>query len=57
MRDCDTCAVHGHGSLSGEWPDGHVFAGIRYIDLFEVKGGRLHRQDFWNDLGKHRPSA
>lgn len=50
-----TCVVHCHGTLSGEWPDGQVFAGIRFIDRFEVEGGLLQRQDVWNDLGEHRP--
>ena len=57
MRDCDTCVVHCHGTLSGEWPDGEAFAGIRFIDRFEVQGELLHRQDVWNDLGEHRPRA
>ena len=50
----DTCVVHCHGTLSGEWPDGEAFAGIRFIDRFEVNGGLLQRQDVWNDLGEHR---
>lgn len=50
----DACVVHCHGTLSGEWPDGQAFAGIRFVDRFEVQGGLLQRQDVWNDLGEHR---
>lgn len=46
--------VHCHGTLSGEWLDGRPFSGIRFIDRFEVREGRLCRQDVWNDLAEHR---
>ncbi|MDO5604306.1 MAG: nuclear transport factor 2 family protein [Paracoccus sp. (in: a-proteobacteria)] len=39
-----------NGWLSGEWPDGSAFKGIRFIDRFELRGGLLLRQDVWNDL-------
>lgn len=42
--------VHCHGTLSGEWPDGRAFSGIRFIDRFEVSAGKLSRQDVWNDM-------
>ncbi|MBK5927718.1 nuclear transport factor 2 family protein [Rhodobaculum claviforme] len=42
------------GTLRGEWPDGTPFAGIRFADRFEVRDGRIHRQDVWNDMGEHR---
>jgi phenylpyruvate tautomerase PptA (4-oxalocrotonate tautomerase family) len=48
-----TSVVHCHGTLAGEWPDGRTFAGIRFIDRFEVVGDRLLRQDVWNDLAEH----
>ena len=47
--------VYCRGTLSGEWPDGSAFDGIRFIDRFEVEGGRLTRQDVWNDIGECRP--
>jgi len=43
------------GTLAGEWPDGTPFAGIRFIDRFELSDGRITRQDVWNDLGEVRP--
>lgn len=52
----DTCdkADHSvvvcHGELSGEWPDGSSFAGVRFIDRFEVRDGKLARQAVYNDL-------
>lgn len=42
------------GTLHGEWPDGTPFAGIRFIDRFELSGGRILRQDVWNDMGEAR---
>jgi ketosteroid isomerase-like protein len=43
------------GTLYGEWPDGSVFEGIRFIDRFEVRDGKLAQQDVWNDMGELRP--
>ncbi|MEM9048367.1 MAG: nuclear transport factor 2 family protein [Pseudomonadota bacterium] len=45
------------GGLSGEWPDGTPFSGIRFIDRFELVDGRLTRQEVWNDMAEHRGSA
>lgn len=42
------------GTLAGTWPDGSHFEGIRFIDRFEVKDGKIHRQDVWNDLAEMR---
>ena len=51
----DVTVVHCHGTLAGEWLDGTPFAGIRYIDRFELLAGLIRRQDVWNDLGDTRP--
>ena len=40
------------GTLSGVWPDGAAFSGIRFIDRFEISGGLIRRQDVWNDLAE-----
>lgn len=45
-------AVYVSGTLSGEWPDGAAFAGIRFIDRFEVERGLIHSQEVWNDLAE-----
>jgi hypothetical protein len=42
------------GTLQGEWPDGTAFAGIRFIDRFELSDGLILRQDVWNDMGEVR---
>jgi phenylpyruvate tautomerase PptA (4-oxalocrotonate tautomerase family)/limonene-1,2-epoxide hydrolase len=42
--------VYCHGTLHGQWLDGSEFAGIRFIDRFEVKRGKLVRQQVWNDM-------
>lgn len=45
--------VYCFGTLYGEWPDGGAFEGIRFIDRFAVRAGRLADQKVWNDLGEH----
>lgn len=46
--------VYCHGTLAGEALDGTPFAGIRFIDRFEITAGKLCRQAVWNDLAEHR---
>jgi len=46
----DHAVVHCHGTLYGQWLDGSEFAGIRFIDRFEVKDGLLVRQQVFNDM-------
>ena len=46
--------VYCFGTLHGEWPDGTPIQGIRFIDRFELSGGRIVRQDVWNDMGEAR---
>lgn len=48
--------VHCHGTLSGEWNDGTPFSGIRFIDRFELKDGKLIQQDVWNDMALANPA-
>lgn len=47
----DRIVVYCAGRLRGEWVDGTSFAGIRFIDRFELRGGLIVRQDVWNDVG------
>jgi len=42
--------VYNYGDLRGEWADGTPFSGIRYIDRFVVRDGRIVDQKVWNDL-------
>ena len=53
----DVTIVYSLGTLFGEWPDGAPFEGIRYIDRFELKGGRITRQDVWNDMAEVKAKA
>lgn len=58
VETCDgngVTAVFCHGELDGEWPDGTPFAGVRFIDRFELRHGRIVRQQVWNDLALARP--
>jgi phenylpyruvate tautomerase PptA (4-oxalocrotonate tautomerase family)/limonene-1,2-epoxide hydrolase len=49
--------VYCRGTLSGEWPDGDSFEGIRFIDRFEVVAGKITRQDVWNDIAEVKATA
>ncbi len=49
--------VHCHGTLSGEWPDDTAFSGIRFIDRFTVRDGKLVDQRVWNDMVEMRQRA
>lgn len=55
FHDGRAAIVYARGTLHGEWPDGAPFEGIRFIDRFEIAGGRIVRQDVWNDMGEVRP--
>jgi len=47
--------VYCYGTLTGEWPDGTPFEGIRFIDRFGFSEGLIVRQDVWNDIAEVRP--
>lgn len=48
----ETVAVYISGTLAGERPDGTPFEGIRFIDRFETRAGKILRQEVWNDMGE-----
>ncbi len=50
-------AVYAFGTLAGEWPDGSAFEGIRFLDRFTARDGKLLDQRVWNDLGETRLAA
>lgn len=43
-------AVYCFGTLYGEFADGRPFEGVRFIDRFTVREGRLVDHRVWNDL-------
>lgn len=49
--------VYCTGTLHGEWLDGTLFEGVRFVDRFEVVDGLIQRQDVWNDLAEVRPTS
>ena len=53
FHGCDA-VVTCHGTLSGTWPDGNAFSGIRFMDRFTLKDGRITSQQVWNDLAEVR---
>jgi hypothetical protein len=44
--------VLSRGTLEGEALDGTLFSGIRYLDVFVVRDGRIHEQHVLNDLAE-----
>lgn len=40
------------GRLSGVTLSGSAFSGVRYIDTFVIRDGRIHEQHVWNDLAE-----
>lgn len=44
--------VYCFGTLYGELLDGTPYSGIRFIDRFTVKDGKLADQNVWNDMGE-----
>ncbi len=40
------------GTLHGELNDGTPYSGIRFIDRFTVRDGKLADQMVWNDMGE-----
>ncbi len=45
------------GTLQGRWLDGRDFEGVRFVDRFELSGGRIRRQEVWNDLAEVKFSS
>ena len=52
VMGADGSIVYCFGTLSGKWPDGQLFSGIRFIDRFTLEDGRLKSQLVWNDLAE-----
>lgn len=46
--------VYCRGMLNGEWLDGSAITNVRFVDRFELKDGKIIRQDVWNDLAEFR---
>lgn len=46
--------VYCFGTLHGVWLDGSEFDGIRFIDRFELRDGKIVDQKVWNDMGEVR---
>jgi hypothetical protein len=44
--------VYVRGTLHGVNVHGVPFDGVRFVDRFEIHGGRFARQDVWNDLAE-----
>lgn len=49
---CDV--VLSTGTLFGENLHGVRYAGVRYVDRFRLRDGRIEEQDVWNDLAESR---
>jgi phenylpyruvate tautomerase PptA (4-oxalocrotonate tautomerase family)/ketosteroid isomerase-like protein len=53
----DGAVVTCSGQLHGVWLDGSAFEGVRFLDRFDIRDGRIQRQDVWNDLALVMPAA
>ncbi len=53
----DGAVVFCSGHLHGVWLDGSAFEGVRFLDRFDVRDGRIQRQDVWNDLALVMPQG
>lgn len=53
----EAAIVYCRGTLQGEYHDGSAFEGIRFIDRFEVMGGKISKQDVWNDMAEVKANA
>jgi ketosteroid isomerase-like protein len=47
-----SAVVYCFGTLYGELNDGTPYSGIRFIDRFTVRDGKLADQMVWNDMGE-----
>ena len=56
QRDGST-VVYCFGTLFGELNDGSTYSGIRFIDRFTVRDGRLVDQMVWNDMAESLGNA
>lgn len=48
----DDAVVYVFGTLSGQDIDGTAFDGVRFIDRFTVRAGKIVDQMVWNDLAE-----
>lgn len=44
--------VYCFGTLHGELLDGTAYSGVRFIDRFTVRDGKLVDQNVWNDMAE-----
>jgi ketosteroid isomerase-like protein len=51
-HDDGRAVVYCFGTLHGELNDGTPYSGIRFIDRFTVRDGRLADQMVWNDMSE-----
>jgi ketosteroid isomerase-like protein len=52
LQDDKSAVVYCFGTLHGELNDGTPYSGIRFIDRFTVRDGRLADQMVWNDMSE-----
>lgn len=50
--DCSASEIYCYGTLHGELLDGTPYSGIRFIDRFTVRDGKLVDQQVWNDMAE-----
>ncbi|MSO98865.1 MAG: hypothetical protein EXR11_11715 [Rhodospirillaceae bacterium] len=55
IPNAEGAVVYSIGSMAGEWNNGTKYSGIRYIDRFEIKNGKIVDMNVYSDMSEFRP--
>ena len=55
LPDGDNVVVYCFGTMSGTWLDDSPYQGVRYIDRFVIRDGRISDMKVWSDMAEFRP--
>lgn len=47
-------AVYATGTMTGSWPDGRNFQGVRFCDRVVLRNGLIVEMQVWSDLAEYR---
>jgi len=47
-------AVYATGTMTGSWPDGRSFQGVRFCDRVVLRNGLIVEMQVWSDLAEYR---
>ena len=55
LRSTDGDVVYCLGTMSGLWLDGSAYSGVRFVDRFVIRAGRICALQVWSDMAEFRP--